>query len=64
MHESSELLLARAQQGDRHALQLLIEQHQAQVYRFGLKVCRDPEDAKTDALQHLPGDRGVQIRYF
>ncbi len=46
----SDSLLAMARAGDRHALEALIEQHQAQVYRFGMKMCRDPEDAK-DVLQ-------------
>jgi len=43
-------LLAAAQAGDKQALEKLLEQHQAQVYRFGMKMCRDPEDAK-DILQ-------------
>src|SRR6187397_3584686 len=36
--------------GDRQALEALLERHQAQVYRFGMKMCRDPEDA-ADVLQ-------------
>jgi RNA polymerase sigma-70 factor (ECF subfamily) len=43
-------LLGAARAGDRHALEMLLERHQAQVYRFGMKMCRDPEDAK-DVLQ-------------
>lgn len=43
-------LLARARSGDRSALEELLERHQGQVYRFGMKMCRDPEDAK-DILQ-------------
>lgn len=43
-------LLARARSGDRAALEALLERHQGQVYRFGMKMCRDPEDAK-DVLQ-------------
>jgi RNA polymerase sigma-70 factor (ECF subfamily) len=43
-------LLAAAQAGDKQALEKLLEQHQAQVYRFGMTMCRDPEDAK-DILQ-------------
>lgn len=58
-------LLDAAQSGDKAALLRLLEQHQAQIYRFGLKLCRDPEDAK-DVLQEtmltvaraLPGFRG------
>jgi RNA polymerase sigma-70 factor (ECF subfamily) len=48
--EADTLLLERARAGDREALEALLERHQAQVYRFGMKMCRDPEDAK-DVLQ-------------
>jgi RNA polymerase sigma-70 factor (ECF subfamily) len=47
---TDEALLADAQRGDPSAISLLLERHQAQIYRFGLKMCRDPEDAK-DVLQ-------------
>lgn len=43
-------LLERARSGQQAALEELLERHQAQVYRFGMKMCCDPEDAK-DALQ-------------
>src|SRR5689334_11245834 len=54
-------LLERARAGDRVALEKLLERHQAQVYRFGMKMCRDPEDAK-DVLQDtlLAMARGVR----
>jgi RNA polymerase sigma-70 factor, ECF subfamily len=54
-------LLERARAGDRAALETLLERHQAEVYRFGLKMCRDSEDAK-DVLQDtlLAMARGVR----
>jgi RNA polymerase sigma-70 factor, ECF subfamily len=61
MEESSAELLERARQGDDRALERLLERHQAQVYRYGLSMCRDPEDAK-DVLQDtlLAMARGVR----
>ena len=58
---SDERLLAEARAGDRQALETLLDRHQAQVYRFGMKMCRDPEDAK-DVLQDtlLALARGVR----
>lgn len=54
-------LLAAAQRGDRAALGALIARHEAQVYRFGAKMCRDPADAQ-DVLQDtlLAMARGVR----
>lgn len=58
---SDERLLAAARAGDREALEKLLAQHQAEVYRFGMKMCRNPEDAK-DVLQDtlLAVARGVR----
>jgi RNA polymerase sigma-70 factor (ECF subfamily) len=50
MQDADHLLLERARAGDGQAIETLLERHQAQVYRFGMKMCRDPEDAK-DVLQ-------------
>ena len=51
MVETSEAdLVEAAQAGDRAALDQLVEQHAAEIYRFGKLMCRDPEDAK-DVLQ-------------
>lgn len=54
-------LLDAARSGDKAALERLLERHQAQVYRFGMKMCRDPEDAQ-DVLQEtlLAMARGVR----
>jgi RNA polymerase sigma-70 factor (ECF subfamily) len=43
-------LLEAARRGDAGSLEALLERHQEQVYRFGMKMCRDPEDAR-DVLQ-------------
>lgn len=58
---SDDDLLAAARAGDRQALEVLLERHQGQVYRFGMKMCRDPDDAK-DVLQDtlLAMARGVR----
>lgn len=54
-------LLAAAQAGDATALEQLIAQHQAQLYRFSMRMCRAPEDAE-DVLQEtlLSLARGVR----
>jgi RNA polymerase sigma-70 factor (ECF subfamily) len=58
---SDDTLLAAARAGDARALEALLERHEAQVYRFGMKMCRDTEDAK-DVLQDtlLAMARGVR----
>jgi RNA polymerase sigma-70 factor, ECF subfamily len=50
MASTDQDLLAAARTGDRRALEKLLERHQPAVYRFGLKMCREAEDAK-DVLQ-------------
>lgn len=54
-------LLTAARSGDKAALEQLLARHQARVYRFGVKMCRDPEDAQ-DVLQEtlLAMARGVR----
>lgn len=42
--------ITAARSGDREALEALLEDHEPQIYRFGMKMCRDPEDAR-DVLQ-------------
>jgi len=58
--DPDETLIARARAGDREALAALVQRHQDEVYRFGMKMCRDPEDA-ADVLQEtlLAMARGV-----
>jgi DNA-directed RNA polymerase specialized sigma24 family protein len=43
-------LLTAARDGDKAALEKLLARHQAQVYRFGMKMCCKPEYAR-DVLQ-------------
>lgn len=50
MDTTDDRLLDAARAGDRKALDQLLTRHQSRVYRFGLKMCRDEEDAK-DVLQ-------------
>jgi RNA polymerase sigma-70 factor, ECF subfamily len=45
-----EALMEAAQGGDGEALDSLLRQYQPQIFRFGMKMCRDPEDAR-DVLQ-------------
>lgn len=54
-------LLTAARNGDKAALEKLLARHQAQVYRFSMKMCREPEDAQ-DVLQDtlLAMARGVR----
>ena len=46
-------LLEAARSGDRAALEAFIERHQSRVLRFGLKMCRDAEDARDVAQETL-----------
>lgn len=43
-------LLAQARAGQRAALEELLERHEPQIYRFALRMCGAPEDAR-DVLQ-------------
>src|SRR5512137_833001 len=66
MSESDQALIEAARAGDRRALEKLLERHQGAVFRFGMKMCGEPEDAK-DVLQEtlfaavrtLPDFRGA-----
>lgn len=46
-------LIDAARDGDRAALEAFIERQQARVLRFGMKMCRDPEDARDVAQETL-----------
>lgn len=63
MPEDDHQLLERARAGQPAALEQLLERHQAQVYRFGMKMCRDPEDAK-DVLQDTLLSAARNVRDF
>lgn len=60
----SELLVA-ARDGDRKALTTLVERHQGRIYRFAMRTCGDPEDAREvlqetllSMVRNLDGFRG------
>ncbi|HEY8946125.1 MAG TPA: sigma-70 family RNA polymerase sigma factor [Polyangiaceae bacterium] len=59
--QTDQQLLEHARSGDARALEALLERHQSSIYRFGLGMCRNPEDAK-DVLQDtlLAMARGVR----
>jgi RNA polymerase sigma-70 factor (ECF subfamily) len=50
MERSDNELISAARTGDRGALEALLLRYQPKVYGFGMRMCRDPEDAK-DVLQ-------------
>lgn len=65
MSESDVNLLKAAQQGDATALDRLLRNHERQVYRFGLRMCGNEDDAKEvlqqtllSAFRNLPDFRG------
>lgn len=43
---ADEALIERAQQGDRAALERLLARHQDRIYAFGVRMCKNREDAK------------------
>jgi RNA polymerase sigma-70 factor, ECF subfamily len=46
-------LIEAARRGDRAALDAFVERYQDRVLRFGLKMCRNPEDARDIAQETL-----------
>lgn len=60
MDESDTALLDAARAGDSRAIAAILERYAPAVFRFGMKMCRDPEDAK-DIVQEtlLAASRGL-----
>ena len=50
MDPTDDALLAEFRSGDEEALSKLLERYAPSIQRFGIKMCRDPEDAR-DVLQ-------------
>jgi len=61
MADTDQGLLEQARTGDRDALERLLERHQRRVFRFGMKMCGEEEDAK-DVLQEtlIAAARGIR----
>jgi RNA polymerase sigma-70 factor (ECF subfamily) len=55
--------LEAARAGDPQALESLLKDHQARIYRFGLKMCGDPDDAQ-DVVQETMFAAARTIRGF
>ena len=43
-------MLDKAREGDADALEKLLRRHEPQIYKFGIRMCRNPEDAE-DIMQ-------------
>jgi RNA polymerase sigma-70 factor (ECF subfamily) len=56
-------LVEAARAGDREAVAALLERHQAAVYRFGMRMCRNEADAK-DVLQETLLTAAEQIASY
>jgi RNA polymerase sigma-70 factor (ECF subfamily) len=50
---SDDVLLAAVRRGDAEALEVLIRRYQPRVYRYGMTMCRDAEDAGDIAQETL-----------
>lgn len=56
-------LLERVQQGDRAALELLLSRYAPSIYRFALRMCKNPADAQ-DTLQDTLLSMATHIGQF
>jgi RNA polymerase sigma-70 factor, ECF subfamily len=56
-------LLNALQRGDDRAIEELLQRYQSRIYRYGMKMCRDPEDAK-DVLQETLLTMARSLRSF
>jgi len=56
-------LLNDLQRGDDHAVEELLQRYQSKIYHYGMKMCRDPEDAK-DVLQDTLLTMARSLRSF
>ena len=56
-------LLEAGRHGDARAVEALLVRHQERIYRFGMRLCRDPEDAK-DVLQETLLAMARSVRDF
>ncbi|HEY8089325.1 MAG TPA: sigma-70 family RNA polymerase sigma factor [Polyangiaceae bacterium] len=63
MEPTDDALLTALRAGDDGALATLLERHAPAVYRFGARMCRDPEDTK-DVLQETLLAAGRGLREF
>ena len=61
--DSDEVLVAAARDGQAAALETLLVRHQARIYRFGMQLCRDPDDAQ-DVLQDTLLTMARSVRDF
>jgi RNA polymerase sigma-70 factor (ECF subfamily) len=60
---SDPILVTRARDGDRQALEALLERHSPKVERLALQFLRDPEDAR-DATQEALAKVCVRLKQF
>ena len=65
MERSDADLLEAVRRGDRSAMEDILERHERQIYRFGLRMCGDEDDARevlqetlVAAFRNLPSFRG------